>query len=148
MIRDQKQTVGVHRGGNPNLPTRTKLEPVATLAEAGIDKKLSSRAQKLAAVPESKSEGRTNKWLVRSTKASHRSNRCNNRDRNRSFRDIVFPNPSIHLLNLRTAVSTHSKNSANNPLQSNNSYRARSGIHALQFIGGLSLNLLAAKSRN
>ena len=36
-----------------------------TLADAGIDKKLSSRAQKLAAVPEDKFEGMIGEWRQR-----------------------------------------------------------------------------------
>jgi hypothetical protein len=35
---------------------------IPTLADAGIDKKLSSRAQKLAAVPEPKFEGMLAEW--------------------------------------------------------------------------------------
>jgi hypothetical protein len=49
MIQSQKTTVGLNEGGRPK--TGSLSEPVfdkpATLAEAGIDKKLSSRAQKL-----------------------------------------------------------------------------------------------------
>lgn len=62
MIREQKETVGLNRGtaglGDANVGRRTGgsvVEPpvkVPTLAEVGIDKKLSSRAQKLAAIPE------------------------------------------------------------------------------------------------
>ena len=47
MIRKQKQTVGLSKGGGGRDYTGARLEPVAakpTLAEAGIDKKLSSRA--------------------------------------------------------------------------------------------------------
>lgn len=51
MILAQKETVGLHKGGNPNLPTPTKSEGVATLKEAGIDHKLSASSQKLAAIP-------------------------------------------------------------------------------------------------
>jgi len=52
MIAAQKETVGLNVGGRPK--TGTLEEPVSrpgTLAEAGIDKKLSSRAQKISAIP-------------------------------------------------------------------------------------------------
>jgi hypothetical protein len=51
MIIAQKKTVGLNRGGGGRDSTGTRKEPVdaaPTLAEAGIDKKLSSNAQKLA----------------------------------------------------------------------------------------------------
>jgi hypothetical protein len=58
MIREQKETVGLadggEHGGNPRDPG-SHSEPGSkkpTLAEAGISKKLSSHAQKLAAMPE------------------------------------------------------------------------------------------------
>jgi hypothetical protein len=49
-IRVQKGTVGLAKGGQPYQSTGSARELVAapTLADAGIDKKLSSRAQKLA----------------------------------------------------------------------------------------------------
>ena len=71
LIIAQKETAGLNPG------TRTKgggkgaggsiTEPPAipTLAAAGIDKKLSSRAQKLAAVPEKKFEGMLGEWRER-----------------------------------------------------------------------------------
>jgi len=49
IIAGQKKTVGLHTGGRPKK-TGAKPEPVITLAEAGIDKKLSARAQKKAAL--------------------------------------------------------------------------------------------------
>lgn len=63
MLAEQKATVGLNTGragaGRPNLGG-TQVEPPKdsrpTLADAGIDKKLSSRAQKLAAVPEKERE--------------------------------------------------------------------------------------------
>jgi N6-adenosine-specific RNA methylase IME4 len=63
MIAAQKETVGLATGGQPyqRKSTGTAAEPVAppptpTLAEAGIDKKLSSRAQKISAIPSVKFE--------------------------------------------------------------------------------------------
>jgi hypothetical protein len=53
MIREQKQGDGLNEGGRP-LKTGTHTEPVnsaPTLASVGISKKLSSRAQSLAAIP-------------------------------------------------------------------------------------------------
>jgi hypothetical protein len=56
-IRVQKETVGLATGGDAmraRFQSGTEVRP--TLADAGIDKKLSSRAQKLAAVPEEQFE--------------------------------------------------------------------------------------------
>jgi N6-adenosine-specific RNA methylase IME4 len=53
VIAEQKATVGLNVGGRPSK-TGTAEEPVSkpgTLAEAGIDKKLSSKAQKISAIP-------------------------------------------------------------------------------------------------
>ena len=55
MLVAQKETVGLNEGGRPTLKTSSEEEPVfrpATLAQAGIDKKLSMRAQRLAKLPE------------------------------------------------------------------------------------------------
>lgn len=70
MIRQQKETVGLNTGtaglGRPDLGgSDRELPKTPTLAEAGIDKKLSSRAQKLAAVPEEKFEGMLGEWRDR-----------------------------------------------------------------------------------
>src|SRR6266542_3923617 len=56
LIAAQKATVGLASGGQPYQQRRSTgadREPVAkpTLADAGIDKKLSARAQRLAARP-------------------------------------------------------------------------------------------------
>ena len=63
MIAKQKETVGLATGGDAmkaRFQPGTEVRP--TLAAAGIDKKLSSRAQKLAAVPEDKFEGMLGEW--------------------------------------------------------------------------------------
>lgn len=64
MIKAQKETIGLNRGtagqgrrplgGSSAEPPKKDDRP--TLAEAGIDKKLSSRAQKLSAIPTAKFE--------------------------------------------------------------------------------------------
>lgn len=59
----REQGGGLHPGGRP-LKTGTKPEPVS-LEELGIDKKLSSRAQKFAAVPEAKFERQVADWRSR-----------------------------------------------------------------------------------
>lgn len=54
MLREQKETVGLNAGGRP-IKNSAEMEPVSnvpTLSDIGIDKKLSSRAQQIAAVPE------------------------------------------------------------------------------------------------
>ena len=66
MIRMQKETVGLAPPG-PKPKFGSDMEPnrTPTLAEAGIDKKLSSRAQKMAAVPEAEFEGMLGDWRDR-----------------------------------------------------------------------------------
>ena len=58
-IRALKETVGLNEVGRPKK-TGSSLKPASapTLSDAGVDKKLSSRAQKRAAVPEAQSENR------------------------------------------------------------------------------------------
>lgn len=66
MIAQQKETVGLNRGGNPNLTSRDQREVGSpTLKEAGISHDLSSRAQKLAAVPEEEFEAEVGQWRDR-----------------------------------------------------------------------------------
>jgi len=56
MIREQKATVGLNQGAQGSVVTGSERVPVKdkrpTLAAVGIDKKLSSRAQAIAAIPE------------------------------------------------------------------------------------------------
>lgn len=67
LIKAQKETVGLNpgsRGTGSNqhqVRSRNGTTP-PTLADADIDKKLSSRAQKLAAIPEKQFESRIEKW--------------------------------------------------------------------------------------
>jgi hypothetical protein len=69
LIKEQKATVGLNPGakGNPRgrgakIVRSHNGTAQPTLESAGIDKKLSSRAQKLAAIPEKQFESRISKW--------------------------------------------------------------------------------------
>jgi hypothetical protein len=56
LLRAQKETVGLAQGRRSDLvPGRNQVEK-PTVAEAGIDKKLSSRAQQKAALPKADQE--------------------------------------------------------------------------------------------
>jgi hypothetical protein len=58
-------------GGNAQRTRfRKGTESRPTLAEAGIGKKLSSRAQKLAAVPEAEFEGMLGEWRGKAGKVT------------------------------------------------------------------------------
>ncbi len=73
IIQQQKETAGLHEGGRPSkTPTQSEGVSKATLSDAGIDYKLSSRAQKMAAVPEEQFEGMVSDWRERVTKESER----------------------------------------------------------------------------
>lgn len=69
MLAEQKATVGLNRGLSGSRVSGSEKEPVKdtrpTLADAGIDKKLSSRAQALAAVPEEEFEDHIGEWRDR-----------------------------------------------------------------------------------
>lgn len=69
MLMLQKANGGLNQGAKGSRVTGTGREPVKderpTLADAGIDKKLSSRAQKLAAVPEEKFKADIGAWRER-----------------------------------------------------------------------------------
>lgn len=74
LIKLQDETVGLNRGGRPPK-TSTEEEQVSrpgTLAEAGIDRKLSSRAQKMAAVPAGEFESLIGTWKQESAAADGR----------------------------------------------------------------------------
>lgn len=61
LIREQKEGPGLNQGAMGSIVTGTTQEPVRdtrpTLAEVGIDKKLSSRSQAIAAIPDDEFEG-------------------------------------------------------------------------------------------
>jgi N6-adenosine-specific RNA methylase IME4 len=54
MIREQKKGAGLHEGGRPRktCSVEEQVSKLPTLAELGIDRKLSSRAQKIASISE------------------------------------------------------------------------------------------------
>lgn len=70
MIAGQKATVGLATGAAgigqaaSAVPSKYRTQP-PTLAEAGIDKKLSARAQKMAAVPADEFESMVGEWRER-----------------------------------------------------------------------------------
>lgn len=78
LIKAQKETVGLATGGEHGGRKRkdgSREEPSnarPTLADAGIDKKLSSRAQKLASVPEDRFESMIGDWRERVGKENER----------------------------------------------------------------------------
>lgn len=62
MLLEQKATVGMAKPGPKKIGTST--EPIS-LAEVGIDKKLSARAQKIAKVPAAEFEAEVEDWRGR-----------------------------------------------------------------------------------
>jgi phage N-6-adenine-methyltransferase len=56
MIAEQKATVGLNPGGRPTKTPTTKVGVSPSLEQAGIDWKLSSRSQAIAAIPEASFE--------------------------------------------------------------------------------------------
>ncbi|ODM77773.1 MT-A70 family methyltransferase [Bradyrhizobium elkanii] len=57
LVREQKKTVGLAKGGQPYQSEREQVDRPATLAEAGIDRKLSARAQRIAEMKPDEFEG-------------------------------------------------------------------------------------------
>lgn len=73
IIADQKDTVGLNEGGRPpKTPTNGAGVSKATLNDAGIDYKLSSRAQKMAAIPTERREALIAEWRERVSKENER----------------------------------------------------------------------------
>lgn len=99
MLSEQKVTVGMNQGAKGSVVTGTSREPVKdtrpTLSEVGIDKKLSSRAQKLAAVPSSQFEGMINDWRRRVSEETERVTTNLLREGERAQRDSVMPRVEI-----------------------------------------------------
>jgi len=56
MIREQKETVGLNEGGRPKKTPTAEEGVIPSLSDVGIDYKLSSRAQAIAAIPEDEFE--------------------------------------------------------------------------------------------
>jgi len=74
MLTDSERASGGEHGGKQKIDG-TRAAPsnrAATLAEIGIDKKLSARAQKIAAVPASEFEGMIGSWRDRVGKENER----------------------------------------------------------------------------
>lgn len=69
LIQDQKETVGLNRGGRPkqtgSLEHPVPADARPTLAEAGIDKGLADRARKLAVLTLADFEARIEEWRDR-----------------------------------------------------------------------------------
>lgn len=76
LIAAQKSEFGLNKGGRPSEKTGSQHEPVSnhvpTLSDVGVSKKLSSRAQKLAAVPEHEFEKEVGDWRERVEKEGKR----------------------------------------------------------------------------
>lgn len=79
MLKGQRETVGLNKGaaagGKKGAPRGSFVEQrdqSPTLADVGIDRKLSMRAQKIAAIPEAKFEGMVGEWRERVTKENER----------------------------------------------------------------------------
>lgn len=62
MIAEQKATTGLNAGGRPTETGRPPRPVLPTLADAGITKDLSSRAQKIASLPEVQFETELTAW--------------------------------------------------------------------------------------
>src|SRR5262249_34015631 len=74
LIIRQKETVGLNAGKRGDRGTRAapRSDTRPTLAETGIDKKLSSRSQKLAAVTETKFDQLLEQWRERIERENER----------------------------------------------------------------------------
>ena len=104
MLAETKATVGLNKGAKGSVVTGSKREPVKddrpTLAAAGIDKKLSSRAQKLAAVPEAEFEKELGEWRERVSSETNRvttklEQRGEDVIRRTNFEDCPIPDSAI-----------------------------------------------------
>lgn len=76
LIVAQRESVGLNRGAKGSRVTGSEREPVKddrpTLAEAGVDKKLSSRAQRLAALPDERFLAALGEWREAATREAGR----------------------------------------------------------------------------
>ncbi len=72
LLAEQKATIGLAKPGVKSLVSDEGIDLVPTLAEAGISYDLSSRAQKLAAVPEDEFEREVGDWRERVTQEGAR----------------------------------------------------------------------------
>lgn len=65
MLLEQKSGDGLNKGGRPKTTAHKAEVSIPSLPDAGIDHKLSSRAQKLAAVPRKEFEQELSEWRER-----------------------------------------------------------------------------------
>ena len=74
LIRQQKETVGLSKGGRPEKTggKNPPVDEVPTLAKAGIDKDLAKRARELAGVPAPKFERLIKDWRERAEDGKER----------------------------------------------------------------------------
>ncbi|MGQ0563323.1 MAG: MT-A70 family methyltransferase, partial [Gemmatimonadota bacterium] len=97
LIAEQKRTVGLAKGGQPYQGRSTPSESegvTPTLKDAGIDWKLSARAQRLAAVPEGKFKSMVSDWRERVSQETERVTANLVREGERSQRDDSLPRPA------------------------------------------------------
>jgi hypothetical protein len=100
MIAEQKRTVGLAKPGpksEDQFGSESEPNYRPTLADAGIDRKLSSRAQKLAAVPEERFEGMLGEWRERVSVGDERlgfSNSFRNGTKINSMQNILVSRAS------------------------------------------------------
>jgi N6-adenosine-specific RNA methylase IME4 len=113
MLREQKETIGLATGGEHGGRKRKDgsreepSNPRPTLAEAGIDKKLSSRAQKLAALPPDDFEARVaaakleavkSVELPRAARAAEKKERRTEREAELGRRQTTLPTKRFGVL--------------------------------------------------
>jgi hypothetical protein len=76
LILSQKETHGLNAGGRPAETPTQEVGVIPTLSKAGISHNLSSRSQKLAAVPQAEFEAEVGEWRDRvkaeGARVSHR----------------------------------------------------------------------------
>lgn len=92
LIQAQKETVGLNKGTLRRGAQKEPRDKRPTLAEVGIDKKMSSRAQRVAAVPEEEFEDMVAEWRGRIVRENERVTVNLLRERERARRDEALGN--------------------------------------------------------
>lgn len=90
LMAEQKETVGLAKGGQPYQSTGSISDPVdkvPTLAQVGLDKHLADRARKMAAIPAAKRESMIGEWRERLKDENHRVSTNLLREGERAQRD-------------------------------------------------------------